>query len=141
MDTFWIEHIADLLPSYLFYSGLCVGYRRNNSIPLLALENLWPTGTNLFSFVNTEYPLFAKSNTIHPWIHSSSSELPNKADGSFSSKGHAIILKRTIYSCFLEDVFLEEKCKTQSVRDRKQIHIRKIQFFNELSEAWLCLAI
>lgn len=67
-------------------------------------------------------------NTLCLQIHSSSSELPDKADGSFSSKGRAIILKKTTL-----------QCKTQSVRDRKKTHIKKIQSFNELSEAWLRL--
>lgn len=56
-------------------------------------------------------------NTLCLQIHFSSSELPDKADGSFSSKGHAIIIKKTTL-----------QCKTQSVRDRKQVH-KKISVF------------
>lgn len=110
------SRLTALIP-ILFWSRS--GIEGNKKIPLLAVENLWPTDTNLFPFVNTEYPL---------WIHSSSSELPDKADGSFSAKGHAIILKKTTL-----------QCKTQNVRDRKQIHLKKIQSFSELSEACLRL--
>lgn len=104
------SRLTALIP-ILFWSWS--GIEGNKKTPLLAVENLWPTDTNLFPFVNTEYTL---------WIHSSSSELPDKADGSFSAKGHAIILKKTTL-----------QCKTQNVRDRKQIHFKKFS----LSVNWV----